>query len=165
MVKKAYILGVIDPQYQDLMKNVGAMVFLATPHRGSALADSLNMLLSYSPLNHSPKLYITELQKNSRTLHEINETFRHYASKVHIVSFFETVPTAVGPKRLVRQCQKRFEVPFNDIYTRLLLKRTPPFLVTRTKFQRLSMPITTEYANLVVEMNQITGMFGTSFIP
>jgi hypothetical protein len=101
VVKKAFILGLHDPAYRDIIDKFCGIIFLATPHRGSAFAESLNILLSYSPLKHSPKLYVAELQKNSHTLHEINEQFRHLVSKLSVVSFFETIQTTVGLKKLV----------------------------------------------------------------
>jgi hypothetical protein len=101
VVKKAYTLGLSDPQYQNIMYNVRSIVFLATPHRGSAFAGTLNMLLSYSPLRHRPKVYITELERNSLSLQNINEEFRHVVSRLEIVSFFETVATKVGPREVV----------------------------------------------------------------
>jgi len=42
VVKKAYILGQSDPQYNGIVQSVRAIVFLSTPHRGTNLADLLN---------------------------------------------------------------------------------------------------------------------------
>jgi hypothetical protein len=77
-------------------------LFLSTPHRGTHLAEILNRILTVSVFNHSPKQYIAELKNNSPTLEEINEQFRNIAPKLQIVSFFETKPTAIGPKKMVR---------------------------------------------------------------
>ena len=76
------------------------MVFLATPHRGTGLAEILNRILSVS-IALSPKQYITELNKNSPALEEINEQFRHIAPKIQIVSFYETLETPLGIMKLV----------------------------------------------------------------
>ena len=67
------------------------MVFLATPHRGSHLAKILNRLLQVS--FQSPRQYISDLEKGSARINDINDEFRHHASKLKLVSFFETRPT------------------------------------------------------------------------
>ncbi len=99
VVKKAYILGTQDVQYRDILDNVRGIVFLATPHRGSNLADMLNTLLSAT--FQSPKQYVTDLHRNSARISDINDQFRLYADKLELVSFFETMPTSVGIKKVV----------------------------------------------------------------
>lgn len=101
VVKKAYILGQNDPQYQDIVQSVRSIVFLSTPHRGTNLAELLNKILSVSLFNHSPKKYITELKQNSSALQDINEQFRNIAPKLQIASFYETQPTSIGPKKIM----------------------------------------------------------------
>ena len=77
------------------------MIFLATPHRGSNLANVLNRVLTASILNLSPKLYVSELKNGSQTIEALNEQFRHFAPKLDVFSFYETLPTAIGPKKMV----------------------------------------------------------------
>jgi len=101
VVKKAYILGQFDDEYRDMVKSVSAIIFLSTPHRGSDLAKLLNRILSTSILQYSPKQYITDLQKNSLALEELNEQFRNFALKIQIVSLYETLQTVVGPKKVM----------------------------------------------------------------
>ena len=98
VVKKAYLLGQNDTEYKDVVHSISAIVFLATPHRGTNLAETLNKVLTVS--FQSPKHYITDLNKNSSALEELNEQFRHVASQLSIVSFYETFATPVGPTRL-----------------------------------------------------------------
>ena len=74
-------------------------MFLATPHRGTNLAELLNRILSVS--FQSPKNFIVDLNKSSPALEELNEQFRHIAPKLSIVSFYETLYTTVGLKKLV----------------------------------------------------------------
>jgi hypothetical protein len=74
-------------------------MFLATPHRGTNLAELLNRILSVS--FQSPKNFIFDLNKSSPALEELNEQFRHIAPKLSIVSFYETLYTTVGLKKLV----------------------------------------------------------------
>jgi hypothetical protein len=89
--------GQNDPEYENIVKAISAILFLATPHRGTNLADTLNRLLQATVASTS-KLYISELSKNSFTLQKLNEQFRHIAPKLDIVSFYETQPTSIGFK-------------------------------------------------------------------
>lgn len=70
---------------------------MGTPHRGTDLAETLNRILAGSVFGHSPKEYISELARNSPTIDEMNESFRHHARKLQIFSFYETLGTNVGP--------------------------------------------------------------------
>lgn len=101
IVKKAFILGQHDEHYRELIRAVSGIVFLSTPHRGSNLAEVLNKILSACIFAFSPKQYISELSINSPTLQEINEQFRNLAPNVSIVSFFETLKTAIGPTQVM----------------------------------------------------------------
>lgn len=102
VVKQAYILGQNDEQFSDIVSSISAILFLATPHRGANLAEILNRILTVSVLNHSPKLYISELNAGSQTVAALNEQFRHIAPSLDILSFYETLRTSVGPKKMVR---------------------------------------------------------------
>lgn len=99
VVKKAYILGQNDEEYQAIVRSISAIMFLATPHRGTNLAEILNRVLTIS--FQSTKNFITDLNRNSPALEEINEQFRHIAPKLSIVSFYETLATTVGPKKIM----------------------------------------------------------------
>ncbi|ROW01913.1 hypothetical protein VMCG_05519 [Cytospora schulzeri] len=95
--KKAYVHGLMNDEYKDIVSKFKAVLFLSTPHRGTDLADILNKVLSSSMFGHSPKDYVNELTKRSPTIDELNEQFRHHAGKLQIFSFYETLTTAVGP--------------------------------------------------------------------
>ena len=90
--------GKLDPDYHAITKAISAMIFLATPHRGTNLAETLNRILQASFVSNS-KQYITDLTQNSFILQKLNEQFRHVAPKLDIVSFYETRPTPIGFKR------------------------------------------------------------------
>lgn len=77
------------------MSSIKAVLFLSTPHRGTDHAKTLNRVLKSSIL-HEPKTYVKELCRNSATIEELNESFRHHASKLRIFSFYETLATTVG---------------------------------------------------------------------
>jgi hypothetical protein len=87
--------GQNDPEYAAIVKAISAIVFLATPHRGTNLATVLNRILQSTPLTNS-KQFISELIRNSSTLQKLNEQFRHIAPRLQIVSFYETQPTSIG---------------------------------------------------------------------
>lgn len=92
----AVIQGHLNKEYSDLVLNIKSVLFLATPHRGTDLAKTLNRVLSGSVFGHAPREYITELTRNSPTIDELSDSFRHHASKLHIFSFYETIATRIG---------------------------------------------------------------------
>lgn len=92
---QAYILGKNNQQYESIIAHISAMVFLATPHRGSAFAAMLNNILKASPTG-SAKNYVAELEKQSGSLQDINEQFRNICGSLQLVSFHETIRTSIG---------------------------------------------------------------------
>ncbi|KAI2463874.1 hypothetical protein F4781DRAFT_98384 [Annulohypoxylon bovei var. microspora] len=95
--KKAFIHGHLNEEFHGIISSIKAVLFLATPHRGTDLAKTLNKILTSSIFGHSPKDYVSELARKSPTIDELNESFRHLASKLKIFSFYETLSTNVGP--------------------------------------------------------------------
>jgi WD40 repeat protein/pimeloyl-ACP methyl ester carboxylesterase len=95
--KNAFLQGHLNSEFRDIMSMIKAVLFLATPHRGTDLAETLNKVLSTSIFGHSPKEYVSELARRSPTIDDLNEAFRHHASKLRIFSFYETLTTAMGP--------------------------------------------------------------------
>ena len=95
--------GQSNDDYRSIIAQIRGVLFLSTPHRGTNLAEMLNRILSVSIFtNHAPKHYLAELSRNSLALEDLNETFRNFASKLQIFSFYETLQTSIGPKSLVR---------------------------------------------------------------
>jgi WD40 repeat protein len=99
VVKKAFLLGLHDENYSKMVSAISAIVFLSTPHRGSNLAETLNKVLSAS--FQSPKSFISDLMKCSPAIEELNEQFRHHVPRLSIWSFYETLVTSIGPKKLM----------------------------------------------------------------
>ncbi|KAI9888888.1 MAG: hypothetical protein M1814_006177 [Vezdaea aestivalis] len=99
IIKEAYILGQNDPQYEHIIKSIVAIMFLATPHRGTNLATVLNWILTSTFLSNA-KQYINDLHQNSAALQKLNDQFRHIAPRLDIVSFYETRPTPIGLKAM-----------------------------------------------------------------
>lgn len=96
--EQALILGLHDPQYQAILNIVRSIIFLATPHRGNSMAETLNRFLKVT--FSSPQKFIGELQKNATGIEDINDQFRHLATQYYIFSFFETLPSSIGPAGL-----------------------------------------------------------------
>ncbi|KAH8646721.1 NACHT and WD domain protein [Xylariales sp. PMI_506] len=101
-IGQAYIIGKSDQQYAGIVDKIHAMLFLATPHRGSAYAGILNNVLRSSP-GLSSKTYVSELEKTSTSLQDINEQFRNMCGSLQLVSLYETQKTAValGIKKMI----------------------------------------------------------------
>lgn len=99
LAKKACLLGQNDEHYKALVRSISAIIFLSTPHRGSNLAETLNRILVAS--FQSARNFITDLNRSSMALEEINEQFRHIAPRLSIWSFYETLPTSIGPTRMM----------------------------------------------------------------
>ncbi|KAM0802252.1 WD40 repeat-containing protein [Usnea florida] len=99
VAKKACLLGQNDEHYKALVRSISAIIFLSTPHRGSNLAEILNRILVAS--FQSARNFITDLNRSSTALEEINEQFRHIAPRLSIWSFYETLPTPIGPRKMM----------------------------------------------------------------
>lgn len=71
------------------------MFFLATPHRGSDYAATLNNVLTISGIMSS-RHYITDITTGSISAQQINEEFGKHASGLPIFSFYETLQMKIG---------------------------------------------------------------------
>ncbi|DAA73946.1 TPA_exp: NACHT and WD domain protein [Trichophyton benhamiae CBS 112371] len=96
VVKKAYIMGKLDQCYSPIISKTHGMLFLGTPHRGSNFASTLNTILRLAP-TIGTKLYVSELDRNSLSIVDINEHFRYVCSDLDLVSFYETLHTIIPP--------------------------------------------------------------------
>ncbi|RPB26854.1 WD40 repeat-like protein [Terfezia boudieri ATCC MYA-4762] len=98
VTKKAYLLARQDPECQPLAQRFRAMVFLATPHRGSDYASLLNNILS---VTLGARRFIKNIERGSEALEEMNDQFRQVASHLKLCSLYETQKmgfSAVVPK-------------------------------------------------------------------
>lgn len=66
--KKAYMQGMLNDEFRPIVSIINAVLFLATPHQGTNLADTLNIILTSSIFGHTSKEYIAELARNSPTI-------------------------------------------------------------------------------------------------
>ena len=95
VIKKLFLLAKHDPSYLKIATRIHSMFFLATPHRGSNLADLLSSILRLA-VGPSHKNYVDSLIPNSEAIQAINDHFRHVYQGVQLRSFFETLPTHLG---------------------------------------------------------------------
>ena len=80
----------VNPEYALLANNIKGVVFLGTPHRGSDLANILNLILTIS---FSSRSFVKQLNSNSEGIRAINNSFVHRVDSLKLVSFFETENT------------------------------------------------------------------------
>lgn len=92
VVKKAYILGHQEPEFQSVVDRVSSIVFLGTPHQGAAIAQTLARLVALM----GARPFVDDLLPQSPMLQSINEDFPRSAGKLQILSFYETRPMNVG---------------------------------------------------------------------
>jgi hypothetical protein len=81
----------------DIIKSVAAIIFIATPHRGAHLSETLSRVLQCSFIDLSKKL-IKDVSKNAFSLQRLNEEFAYSTSKLEMISFYETRDTLVSAK-------------------------------------------------------------------
>jgi hypothetical protein len=74
--------------YRNISQNIKGIIFLGTPHRGSELATTLDKVLS---ITFSAKTFVEQLQPNSEAIADINRLFRHRATDLDIISFYESL--------------------------------------------------------------------------
>jgi pimeloyl-ACP methyl ester carboxylesterase len=80
--------------WQRIGENVAGIVFLATPHAGSRLADYMSGLASI--IGGRPTVAVKELEANAAPLRDLNRWFRNYVNKrkLPVLVFFETHNTS-----------------------------------------------------------------------
>lgn len=118
IVKKAYLLATGDDAHEGIARRLGAMFFLATPHRGSDSAKMLNDILQIASVS---RLYIEDLEQGSSTLRSINDDFRRFAGDMKLWSFYETQKLSIGvfkklivdPDSAVLGFREEQQVPMN----------------------------------------------------
>ena len=93
VIKKAYMLAKQGAAYETLAARFHTIYFLATPHRGSDSAKSLNNILQIA---NASRAYVADLERGSGTIQSINDEFRNYSADLDLWSFYETQKLKVG---------------------------------------------------------------------
>jgi len=93
VAKTAYTVAMSDPdpKAKAFANRVHSIFFLATPHRGSTLASTLDNVLA-AP-GWGKKSYVADLMPDSPALAMINNQFRKFAPHLKLWSFRETLST------------------------------------------------------------------------
>lgn len=93
VAKTAYTVAMSDPdpKTKAFADRVHSIFFLATPHRGSTLAGTLDNVLA-AP-GWGKKSYVADLMPDSPSLAMINNQFRKFAPRLKLWSFRETLST------------------------------------------------------------------------
>ncbi len=94
VIKKACILSRENPSFHELGSRIHSLYFLATPHRGSDLAQTLNSILKILPTGSKP--FLGSLERGSETINTLNDQFRHICKGMDIHSFTESIPMSWG---------------------------------------------------------------------
>ena len=95
VIKKACILSKQNRAYRNLATRIHSIFFFGTPHRGAALAQTLNKMLRISPVSGN-KAFVSNLEMGSELLRELNDQFRHHYAGIHLHSFTESQPMNLG---------------------------------------------------------------------
>ena len=98
MAKRAYILARQLEEYEGFAQRVRAIFFLATPHRGSNLAELLSRILQVTP---GTRPFVTDLHPNSTIIESINDEFPHHCQSLQLHSFYETMPMNFGLRKSI----------------------------------------------------------------
>ena len=93
VIKKAYILACQLREYESLANRICAIVFLATPHRGSDLAQTLTRILHIVP---GARPFVQDLHRNSLATQSISDEFPQHCQDLQLFSFYETIPMNYG---------------------------------------------------------------------
>jgi hypothetical protein len=98
VVKKAFILAHQSAELLPLVRRFQTILFLATPHRELEQADILSKITRTSS---GSKLWMPDLLLNTQFILTINDEFSRYCQHLKIYSFYETLPTSLGPTRTI----------------------------------------------------------------
>ncbi|PGG97951.1 hypothetical protein GX51_07064 [Blastomyces parvus] len=93
VIKKTYMLARLNPLYDDIAKRICTFYFLATPHSGS---DSAEFLTKIFHVAYGSRSYVSDLERGSSMIKDINGQFGLYANDLEIRSFYETLPLTIG---------------------------------------------------------------------
>lgn len=100
VTKLAYILGRQDPAFKSVVDRICSILFLATPHQGAAIAQTLSNLLAVVP-GSGARPFVNDLLPLSPILQSINEDFPRVCGELQLFSFYETRPMSVGIQKLM----------------------------------------------------------------
>ncbi|KAH6849841.1 hypothetical protein B0I37DRAFT_370018 [Chaetomium sp. MPI-CAGE-AT-0009] len=116
-----------DPTNQRLLQSVIGIVFLGTPHQGSATANLgslagtiINTFLKAASAGSQTKTIRTDLlrhlESDSKALQDLADSVRNRLGSLQIVSFYETEPESSWPSVIVDKMSATLAIPTERIY-------------------------------------------------
>ena len=93
VIKKALILARQIEEFTSIARRVQTIFFLATPHRGSDLAQLLSRILH---VTSGARPYVNDLHRNSLATQSINDEFPQHCKDIQLYSFYETLAMNYG---------------------------------------------------------------------
>jgi hypothetical protein len=110
VLKKALIISNNMLSLRHILWATEGIIFLATPHRGSAMADVADRILRFTNVSGAPQKFVKALKLGSSELWAIAEDFRQIVNqrKMPISSFYELQAFKAIPclNAVVRRIQK-----------------------------------------------------------
>jgi len=92
VIKKACILSKTTPDFASIASRLHSFYFLGTPHRGSNLASTLDIILRASG---TELRFVKGLNTGSELIRVLNDEFRLHYQGIELHTFYETLPTSV----------------------------------------------------------------------
>jgi WD40 repeat protein len=89
VIKKAFIFAHDSEEMKPLGRRICAIFFLATPHQGADLAQTLSRLLQ---VVSGTRAFVQDLFPGSPALESINEEFPQLCGNLQLFSFYENKP-------------------------------------------------------------------------
>ncbi|PVH85423.1 hypothetical protein DL98DRAFT_451452 [Cadophora sp. DSE1049] len=86
-------------EFEEIGNRISSIFFLATPHRGSNMAELLSRILQASSSSSRP--FVTDLHPNSVSIQAINDEFPRYSKHLLLYSYYETNPMNFGVKKAI----------------------------------------------------------------
>ncbi|KAJ1324157.1 protein SERAC1 [Microdochium nivale] len=95
VIKRAYVLARCRPEFAAIAARIKAMFFLASPHHGADLAQTLSRVLSLG----GSRPFVKDLHPQSAVIQALNDEFPRYSQDLKLFSIFETLPTNFGIRK------------------------------------------------------------------
>ncbi|KAJ4300151.1 hypothetical protein N0V88_002820 [Collariella sp. IMI 366227] len=97
IVKKAYILGHRETEFNPVVDRICSIFFLATPHQGASIAQALSRLTAMIGV----RPFVEDLFPQSPLIQTLSEDFPRVSGDIQLFSFYETRPMTVGVSKML----------------------------------------------------------------
>jgi WD40 repeat protein len=97
VVKKACVLGQREDEFRPVFDRINSIFFLATPHQGAAIAQTLSRLTAVIGV----RPFVEDLFPQSPLIQTLSEDFPRVSGGIQLFSFYETRPMTVGVNKML----------------------------------------------------------------